>query len=110
MITEIMQALKASGLSGSRVYESSAPHATALPYAQVYLLGGNDIAGDGRGLNVMSAIVVVDCFVKQGIDYYVTTVNQQIITRLAQYVRLRYARTLVEDDGVIHIVMEYEVL
>ena len=109
MLNEVITALKTSNLFGSRVYEVTAPYTTALPYSQVYLLGATDLEGDGKGMNVLKGVVVVDVFTKQNTDYYIQGVQQTLLS-LNKYIALRYARVFAESDGTFHIVMEYNII
>ena len=109
MLSEVITALKTSNLFGSRVYEVTAPYTTALPYSQVYLLGATDIEGDGKGMNVLKGVVVVDVFTKQNVDYYIQGVQQALLV-LNKYIALRYARVFAENDGTFHIVLEYNLI
>jgi hypothetical protein len=109
VLNEVITALKTSNLFGSRVYEVTAPYTTALPYAQVYLLGAIDIEGDGKGMNILKGVVVVDVFTKQNTDFYIQGVQNALLS-LNNYIALRYARVFAESDGVFHIVMEYNII
>jgi hypothetical protein len=109
VLNEVITALKTSDLFGSRVFEITAPYTTALPYAQVYLLGMVNLEGDGKGMNILKGVVVVDVFTKQNTDYYIQSV-QNTLLGLNKYISLRYARVFAESDGTFHIVMEYSVI
>jgi hypothetical protein len=109
MVNEVITALKNSKVFGSRVFEVSAPHSTALPYAQVYLLGASDLEGDGKGLNILRGVVVIDVFTKQNVDYYIQQVQQALLS-LNKYISLRFVRTFAESDGTFHLVFEYNIM
>jgi hypothetical protein len=109
VLNEVITALKTSDLFGSRVFEITAPYTTALPYAQVYILGMTDLEGDGKGMNILKGVVVVDVFTKQNTDYYIQGIQSALLS-LNKYIALRYARVFAESDGVFHIVMEYNLI
>jgi hypothetical protein len=105
MLNEIRVAL--SSVFGSRVFEVAAPQAVSLPYAVVNILYGNDLAGDGQGLNVIGGVITVDIFTRDSIDSTIQAVNSALLG-LQEFVRLRSVRTFAEDDGTKHLIMEYE--
>jgi hypothetical protein len=105
MVSEIRTAL--NSVFGSRVFEVAAPQAVSLPYAIINILYGNDLAGDGQGLNVIGGVITVDIFTKDGVDSTIQAVNSALLG-LQEFVRLRSVRTFAEDDGTKHLVLEYE--
>ncbi|MGC9100858.1 MAG: tail completion protein gp17 [Caldisericum sp.] len=105
MVSEIRTAL--NSVFGSRVFEVSAPQSVSLPYAVVNILYGNDLQGDGQGLNVIGGVITVDIFTKDSIDKTIQAVNSALLG-LQEFIRLRNIRTFAEDDGTKHLVLEYE--
>lgn len=111
IVDDIITALKASVAPfATRVYRDYPPSFAIYPVVGVYILSEPDfVTGDGRGMQVFKDFINIDCWTKDRVDDIKTKVVSSLYS-LSGFIRQNAFREVLEPDGIIHLIFEYEII
>lgn len=109
--SDIVTVLKnASGSWGKNVYFGRPHNFTVLPVVAVYTLSGTDINyGDGKGIQSYKKYFNIDVWTKDRIEDIAEEIQTAMYSLSVSVQQVNY-RDFYEDNGVIHMIFEYEII